>query len=170
MRLASKNEAPRQRSAGIRDTSATDVVVEPPSKRKRYYWIGGGAGALVLLMVLVYPVFDRWLQAEVSVPLERLRIATVERGDFVRDVGVQGTVVAAISPTLYSPAQGAVTLLIQAGDTVDAGDGWVLVDGAVNIGGTFFTQYTQDAATLLVDGIIAPFAGRTSIRSSGMRS
>jgi HlyD family secretion protein len=143
MRLAAENDAPSQRSAGIRDTSATDVVVEPPSKRNRYYWIGGGAGALILLMVLVYPVFNRWLQAEVTVPLERLRIATVERGDFVRDVGVQGTVVAAISPTLFSPAQGTVTLLVQAGDTVEAGDVLATVESP-----NLTSQLQQEQATL----------------------
>ena len=41
-----------------------------------------------------------------------------------------------------------------AGDAVDAGGGWVLVDNAVDIGGTFFTQYTQDAATLYVDNAV----------------
>lgn len=122
MRLASDNEAPRPRSAGIRDTSATDVVVEAPSRKKRNILIGGGVAALILLLIFIYPLFDRWLQAEITVPLERLRIATVERGDFVRDVGVQGTVVAAISPTLFSSAQGTVTLLIQAGDTVAEGE------------------------------------------------
>ena len=122
MRLASDNEAPRPRSAGIRDTSATDVVVEAPSTKKRNILIGGGVAALILLIIFIYPLFDRWLQAEITVPLERLRIATVERGDFVRDVGVQGTVVAAISPTLFSSAQGTVTLLIQAGDSVAEGE------------------------------------------------
>ena len=143
MQLATDNNAPRQRSAGIRDTSATDVVVEPPSKRKRLYWLGGGAVALVLLMMLVYPVFNRWLQAEVTVPLERLRIATVERGDFVRDVGVQGTIVAAVSPTLFSPAQGNVTLMIQAGDTVEAGDVLATVDSP-----NLTSQLQQEQATL----------------------
>ena len=128
MRLASDNETPSPHGPGIRDTSATDIAVEPPDRRKRIYWVGGGVASLILLMVFVYPVFNRWLQAEVTVPLERLRIATVERGDFVRDVGVQGTVVAAISPTLFSPAQGTVTLEIQAGDTVEAGDVLATVD------------------------------------------
>ena len=41
-----------------------------------------------------------------------------------------------------------------AGDAVDAGSGWVFVDNAVDIGGTFFTQYTQDAATLYVDNAV----------------
>jgi len=143
MRLATDNEAPRQRSSGIRDTSATDVVIEPPSKRKRYYWLGGGAVALMLLAIFIYPLFNRWLQAEVSVPLARLRIATVVRGDFVRDVGVQGTIVAAISPTVYAPAQGTVTLLIQAGDTVAEGDVLATVDSP-----NLTSELRQEQATL----------------------
>jgi HlyD family secretion protein len=143
MHLASDNEAPRPHSSGIRDTSATDVVVEAPSKRNRYYWIGGGALGLLLLAIFVFPVLNRWLQAEVTVPLERLRIATVERGDFVRDVGVQGTIVAAISPTLFSPAQGTVTLLIQAGDTVEAGQVLATLDSP-----NLTSQLQQEQATL----------------------
>ena len=48
------------------------------------------------------------------------------------------------------------TLIVDgdAGDAVDAGGGWVFVDNAVDIGGTFFTQYTQDAATLYVDNAV----------------
>ena len=38
-----------------------------------------------------------------------------------------------------------------AGDAVDAGTGWTLINDAVNIGGQIFTKYTQDAATILVD-------------------
>ena len=143
MRLASDNEAPRPRSAAIRDTSATDVAVEPPSNTRRLYLIGGGVIALLVVAMLVYPMFSRWLQAEVTVPLERLRIATVERGDFVRDVGVQGTVVAAISPTLFSSAQGTVTLLIQAGDSVIEGDVLATVASP-----NLTSQLQQEQATL----------------------
>ena len=143
MRLASDNETPSPHGPGIRDTSATDIAVEPPDRRKRIYWIGGGIALSVLLMMFVFPVFNRWLQAEVSVPLERLRIATVERGDFVRDVGVQGTVVAAISPTLYSPAQGTVTLLIQAGDSVEEGQVLATVDSP-----NLTSQLQQEQASL----------------------
>lgn len=98
---------------------------------------------MLLLTMFVYPVFNRWLQADVTVPLERLRIATVERGDFVRDVGVQGTVVAAISPTLFSTAQGTVTLAIQAGDTVEAGEVLATIDSP-----NLTSQLQQDQATL----------------------
>ena len=51
-------------------------------------------------------------------PLERVRIAEVTRGPFVRDVSAQGTVVAAVSPTLFAAAPGTVHFLVQAGDVV----------------------------------------------------
>jgi HlyD family secretion protein len=43
-------------------------------------------------------------------------------GAFVRDAGVNGRVVAAVSPTLYAPAAGTVALKVQAGDGVRKGD------------------------------------------------
>jgi len=43
------------------------------------------------------------------------------QGRFLSDVAVQGRVVAAVSPTLYAPAAGTVTLQVNAGDGVGAG-------------------------------------------------
>jgi HlyD family secretion protein len=113
----------------IRDTSATDRVMQAPapSSRKRLAWLGGGALALVLLLVAL-PTVGRWLGAERSVAGERLRIAEVRRGTLVRDVSVQGRIVAAVSPTLYAPAAGTVTLKTQAGNTVKQGDLLAQVD------------------------------------------
>lgn len=143
MRLATDNDSPQPRASGIRDTSAQDIALEPPDRRKRTMMIGGGIAALLLLIVLVFPLFNRWLQAEVTVPLDRIRTATVTRGDFVRDVGVQGTIVAAISPTLFAEAQGTVTLLIQAGDTVNEGDVLATVDSP-----NLKSQLQQEESTL----------------------
>ena len=89
VRLASDNEEPRQRATAIRDTSAQDIAIEPQNPRKRLMIIGGTIGAAILLVVLIFPLFNRWLQAEISVPRDRIRTAVVTRGDFVRDVGVQ---------------------------------------------------------------------------------
>ena len=143
MRLASVNESPEHRSAGIRDTSATDTVIERPKSYKRLWWTGAVVLAFVIVGVVAYPFFSRWIQAEISVPLDRLRLATVTRGDFVRDVGVQGTVVAAVSPTLFAPAQGTVTLAIQAGDTVSEGDVLAMLDSP-----ELNNQLLQEQATL----------------------
>ena len=67
------------------------------------------------------PAVQRWASSGVSVSGERLRVGTVTRGDLVRDVSVQGRVVAAVSPTLYAPADGTITLAAEAGAAVEAG-------------------------------------------------
>ena len=67
---------------------------------------------------MVAPVVERWANATVTVPMDRLRVATVSRGDLVRDVSVQGRVVASVSPTLYASAPGSITLMVEAGATV----------------------------------------------------
>lgn len=112
----------------IADTAAQDVQLVPRKGYKR--GIMGGA-TFVLLLVVVWvtvPVVQRWSSATVTVPLERLRLATVERGDLVRDVSVQGRVVAAISPTLYAPAAGSITLQVDAGASVEEGQILAVVD------------------------------------------
>jgi HlyD family secretion protein len=90
-----------------------------------------GAGVVLLMLALVWlavPLVTRWANATVTVPLDRLRIATVTRGDLVRDVSVQGRVVAAISPTLYAPAAGSITLDVDAGASVEQGQVLATVD------------------------------------------
>ncbi|HEX2139814.1 MAG TPA: HlyD family efflux transporter periplasmic adaptor subunit [Woeseiaceae bacterium] len=90
-----------------------------------------GASVVLLMLALVWiavPVVNRWANATATVPLERLRIAEVTRGDLVRDVSVQGRVVAAVSPTLYAREAGTITLQIDAGATVEQGQVLAVVD------------------------------------------
>ncbi len=56
-----------------------------------------------------------------SVPYDRVRTAVVTRGDLIRDVSVQGKIVAAVSPTLYASAPGNISLAVVAGEKVVAG-------------------------------------------------
>jgi HlyD family secretion protein len=104
------------------------VVLEPKS-RKRSYLIGGSS-LLVMLVIawILIPTINRWASATMTVPLERLRIAEVTRGDLIRDVSVQGRVIAAISPTLYAPAAGSITLQVDAGATVVEGQVLAIID------------------------------------------
>ncbi len=112
----------------IADTSGQDVQLAPKSNRKRNL-IGGGALLFVLVIAWVmFPVVKRWANTTVTVPLDRLRIATVTTGDLVRDVSVQGRVVAAIRPTLYATAPGSITLYVEAGAAVEQGQPLALVD------------------------------------------
>lgn len=112
----------------FRDTSAQDRLIEnKPSRRKRALWIGGGLAALIVLALLV-PAVIRMLSAGASVSATRISIATVERGPFVRDIAAEGRVVAAVSPTMYATSPGAVTLKVNAGDTVKQGQVLAVID------------------------------------------
>jgi HlyD family secretion protein len=113
----------------IRDTSAQDRVLtaSAPSRSRRLGWIALAALAAVLLLIAL-PTVGRWLGAERSVAAERVRIAEVRRGTLVRDVSVQGRIVAAVSPTLYAPVAGTVTLKTQAGSKVTQGEQLLRID------------------------------------------
>ena len=111
----------------IADTSAQDVRIDASPGRHRWKWIAGVTGVLVLLVFTV-PVLVRWMSAQDSVDRDRLRLATVERGDLVRDVSVQGRVVAAVSPTLYASDTGTITFVANAGDRVKEGDLLAVID------------------------------------------
>lgn len=76
---------------------------------------------MVAVVWVIMPVVERWSSATLSVPLERVRVAEVVRADLVSDVSVQGRVVAAVSPTLYAPAPGTITLEVESGASVVEG-------------------------------------------------
>lgn len=67
------------------------------------------------------PRLEQWAQFDEAVAASRLRYGRVERGGLVRDVTVQGRVVAAYHPTLFSPVLGIVSLEVRAGEEVTAG-------------------------------------------------
>ncbi len=79
-------------------------------------------GGVAALAVYLYPSFSRWASADRSIDRTRLRLGVATRGDLLRDVSVQGKVVAAESPTVVSPAQGLISILVKAGDVVSRGD------------------------------------------------
>lgn len=99
---------------------------------------------------VLVPVVQRWANTTVTVPLERLRLATVERGDLVRDVSVQGRVVAAVRPTLYASAAGTITLMVDAGAQVQEGQLLATVDSPdlANLLEQANSSYQQEAIEL----------------------
>jgi HlyD family secretion protein len=105
----------------FRDTSAQDLPVASRSFLRRHYLWLLGISLLLIAIALVAPVFLRYAGIRASVPLSRLTIATVERGEFVRDLVADGRVVAASSPMQYAPATGKLLLLVRAGDQVQRG-------------------------------------------------
>lgn len=99
----------------IAEPTSTDRPLARPRRR---------APALVgaaLVLLAGAGAWWAWAGSARSVPLDKLRIAAVARGELVRDAQVQGRAVAAVSPTLFAPAAGTVALVVQAGDTVAAG-------------------------------------------------
>ncbi|OJY89954.1 MAG: efflux transporter periplasmic adaptor subunit [Lysobacterales bacterium 63-13] len=103
----------------IRDTSAQDRQIKhEPQRGKRWLKLGIGAVVLIVLLALIVPTAARLFSSDSSASMSRLRIAEVKRGTLTRDVSVQGSVVAAVSPTLYAASAGTVILDINAGDKV----------------------------------------------------
>lgn len=106
----------------IRDTAAQDRPLEPPPAWRRRLPIALVLAAALAAVAFALPSVRRLAAAERSVSAERLVIAAVERGEFVRDVSAEGKVVAAFAPTVYAPHAGAVELKVQAGRAVRKGD------------------------------------------------
>ncbi|HEX6085564.1 MAG TPA: efflux RND transporter periplasmic adaptor subunit [Thermoanaerobaculia bacterium] len=84
--------------------------------------------ALGVLGAVLYPSLRRWTTTERSVDATALRYAVVTRGELLRDITVQGRVVAALHPTLFSTGQGIVTLRTKAGQQVRKGDILATID------------------------------------------
>lgn len=94
----------------------------PLDRRPRpiWFWRALATGILVLGLLL-WPAVGRWLTADHSVARASLRFGTVVRGDLEHTVAVEGRVVAASRPTLFSPADGTVSVRVDEGERVTAG-------------------------------------------------
>ena len=113
----------------IADTSAQDTVLTvQPDRKKRYVVITVVALSLITVLWWAVPTFSRWGQAQDSMSLDQLRVATVTRESFIRDVTVPGRVVAAVSPVLYASDDGVITFSVAAGDTVKSGEELASID------------------------------------------
>lgn len=112
----------------IADTSAQDVVLTSKPKNSRYLVIIGLIVIAIIAVVMLAPAFSNWSNSDASISAQRVRLAQVERGDFVRDLSVQGRVVAAVSPRLYSTAQGTITFEVAAGDSVTKGQKLAVIE------------------------------------------
>ena len=129
----------------MRGTESQDRVVVTTNTRRaflRRYGVMIGIGAALLLFVVWSA--RAWLSSEKIIPRDRLRTAVVERGPFVRDVAATGTVVAAVSPTLFAEAPGTIIYKVRAGDTVKAGDVLGKVESAA-----LTNEYERERATLV---------------------
>lgn len=145
MKLAQLRRIPAavSEAAGIRGTQAQDApraVSLTFWQRHRLRLALGGAALLVLLFGWL---IHGWLATGQVISHERLRIAEVSRGHFVRDVAADGTVVAAVSPTLFAIGPGTVTYAVHAGDAVKKGQALAQVDSP-----ELTNEFQREQATL----------------------
>ncbi|ABG40921.1 efflux transporter, RND family, MFP subunit [Paraglaciecola sp. T6c] len=118
----------RAKNDGISDTSAQDTIIQK-KKSSNARWIAVLSVICVLILYwAVAPAVNSWQSSDTSISAKRIHLGKVVRGDLVRDLSVQGRVVAAVSPRLYSPAQGTINLLVDAGDSVIKGQVVASVD------------------------------------------
>ncbi len=105
----------------IRDTSGQDqVIAQAPVWQRKKLIIG--VAVSIALIATSFVLVRGFSNSSKSINSARIKIAAVARGNLVRDVAVNGRMVAAISPTLYSTAPSTVTLKVKAGDMVKKGD------------------------------------------------
>lgn len=128
----------------LRDTSAQDVKIEKSGIARHRLAI------ILLITALVIggaaygvPVLTSLFSSDLAVNRDQLRFAKVEQGNLQRDIGVQGQIVAANSPTLYAKAPGIISLYVKAGDTVTLGQKLAEIDSP-----QLENRYQQELATL----------------------
>ena len=105
-----------------------DHPVAQPRATRRLILLGVAGGILLIVAAFLFPSIRRWARAEKAIDSTSLRFASVERGDLLRDVSVQGRVVASLHPTLFSAGQGIVSLRTRAGSQVRTGDVLATID------------------------------------------
>ena len=144
MSIASISKLKQRDAENVRGTEAQDRPVAPARawmRDRRTWWAGGVL--LLLLLVAAAWALSGWFTSDATVSRERVRVATVSRGEFVSDVAAQATVVAAVSPELHAPAAGTVALAVQAGDVVKKGQVLATLDSPA-----LQNEYQREQATL----------------------
>ncbi|HEY0993575.1 MAG TPA: HlyD family efflux transporter periplasmic adaptor subunit [Kofleriaceae bacterium] len=127
----------------IRDTSAQDRPLSKPSVARPWRRWTVRIAIAAAVVIALGSVVRGWLRAERSIDRTRIRIATVERGNLVRDVVSDGRIVAASSPTLYAIAAGTVDFHVRAGDKVVRGQSLATIASP-----ELQSRLTQEQATL----------------------
>lgn len=113
----------------IQSSSSMDRPIEKSGRltTRQKIWLAA-AVILAVVAVVALPSLRRWWSSEASIDVDRVRIGVASRGDLVRDVAVQGNIVAAFRPTLIAPARGIVNVQVKPGRVVEAGDPLVRVE------------------------------------------
>lgn len=118
---------PNAMSIQIQNTDSQDEIVTPQRKR---WWLILSAGVLLVIAVSIAakPLLSDWYHNIPSFPEDDVVIATVTRGDLIRDVAVTGRLVAANAPQLFSTEAGLVSFAVRPGEKVKLGEMLATID------------------------------------------
>jgi len=106
----------------IENSSPMDRRIAAPRVPRIAAIVAAVGVAALLVLAFLFPAARRWWRADRAVDATTIRTATVTRGDLLRDISVQARVVAALHPTLFSPAQGIISIKTKAGTQAHKGD------------------------------------------------
>ena len=109
--------------------------------------VGFGLLGVVLLagLALAWPLYRQWSSVDRAIDASRVQLATVRRGELVRDASADGRIVAANAPTLFSTTSGIVHLQVRAGDPVRAGQVLASIDSPELLSGLAQERATQQS-------------------------
>ena len=146
MKIAQLKRLPSvaEKAEAMRTTTGQDKTLATESVRwyrRRPVQVAGGG--LVLLLVALGWLLSEWSGMKRTVPAERIRVAIVTQGHFIRDVAAQGTVIAAVNPTLFATAPGTISYGVRAGDAVKKGQALATLDSPA-----LRNEYDREHATL----------------------
>ncbi|GHB72600.1 RND transporter MFP subunit [Psychrosphaera saromensis] len=102
----------------INNTSGQDEVISQTISAKPWKKIMITLLITVAIIWISLPTLSQWMGGVPSVDAQTISRAKVFKGTLIRDVAVNGKLVAANAPTLYSSEAGQVTLLAKPGDLV----------------------------------------------------
>jgi HlyD family secretion protein len=111
----------------IHSNQSTDTLLpaKPFWNRKATHW---GLALLLLASLTWFAGAPLLRNRAMAVQRSSLNLAVVERGPFRHEFAVDGQVVSSHYPTVYAPAAGRITLLVQSGQPVNQGDLLATID------------------------------------------
>ena len=119
-----------------------DVPLATASRDRSHRYLVYGAAAAVLVVIIGWALRD-WAYGRASVTATTVSVATVTRGRFVQDVAAEGSIVAALKPTLFAQAAGTVVYRVRAGDGVKMGQVLAVLDSP-----DLVSEYQRERDTL----------------------